>query len=474
MSVLSTTPLWTALEARAATCGQLAGGDEWVVSGLSIDTRTLRSGEMFVALKDARDGHDFIQAAREAGATAALASDATAAANGPALMVEDTLTGLSALAAAARDRNFGKLIAVTGSAGKTSTKEMLRAALAPSGKVHAAQKSFNNHIGVPLTLAALPANARFGVFEIGMNHAGEITPLVGLVRPHVAIITTIAAAHLEFFDSVDGIAAAKAEILTGLRPGGVAVLPADSDYYDFLCDEAGRNGVTTIIPFGESARAQWGVRLLDYDPDGAGPAKLTVSVEGEKKIFTLDSPGRHQASNACAVIAAALASGATVDSVIAGLERFAAGSGRGATHVMTIRGATVHIIDESYNANPASMAAALKVLGTTRQGTEGRRIAVLGEMRELGKDSDVFHRQLTTPIAEAGVDMVYTAGPGMVPLRDALGSGVHRAHAEQALDLIEPLLADLQDGDIVLFKGSNASRVGPLLDAFLSNATMGE
>ncbi|MBB4659872.1 UDP-N-acetylmuramoyl-tripeptide--D-alanyl-D-alanine ligase [Parvularcula dongshanensis] len=487
-SSLSARILWTAFEAAAATGGHLGAvgeaaawdaerlpEEDWAATGLSIDTRTLRPGDIFVAVRDARDGHDFVPDAFAAGASAALVSKAPMGApkDKPLLIVPEalggTMHGLHGLAAAARDRCFGKLIAVTGSAGKTSVKEMLRAALTPCGEVHAAAASFNNHLGVPLTLAALPGSARYGVFEIGMNHPGEITPLVKLVWPHVAVITTVAAAHLEFFSSVEEIAAAKAEILTGLRRGGVAVLPADNPYFSFLRAEAERNGVARIVPFGETAEGEGAVRLLSCMPEASG-SKVTADVAGREVSFVLSAPGRHQAVNATAVLAAALAAGADLDRVVRGLETFRAGGGRGARHEVTLGGARVTLIDESYNANPASMAASLRVLGEANPSDNGRRIAVLGEMRELGRDGAKLHAALAEPVQAAQVDLVHTAGEGMLALRDALPEAKRGVHAAAALSLADDLTSTFRDGDVVLFKGSNASRVGALLSELLSRA----
>lgn len=467
-------PLWTSFEAAAATGGRIdapPGADGWAVGGLSIDTRTLVPGDLFVALADVRDGHDFLGAAAAAGAAAALVTHRPddAPQDLPLLVVEDPLAAVQALARAARDRNFGRLIGVTGSAGKTSTKEMLRAALAPSGQVHAAAKSFNNHIGVPITLASLPASADFGVFEIGMNHAGEITPLTGLVQPHVAIITTVAAAHLEHFKSVDDIAAAKAEILNGLRPGGVAILPADNAYFGQLADAAADVGVGTILPFGQTADPILGVRLDEYSP-GPGGASVRATVLGQAVGFTLKAPGKHQAMNAMAVLAAAHAVGAPLEQTLAGLSAFVPGDGRGATHSVAVHGHQVQVLDESYNANPASMGAAFDVLHSTMPYGTGRRIAVLGEMKELGADSVALHQGLAGPLLGAKTDLVLTAGQHMEPLSAVLPDGVAVAHAQTAADLLAPLLEVLRDGDVILFKGSNASGLGSLLKAFLAKA----
>jgi UDP-N-acetylmuramoyl-tripeptide--D-alanyl-D-alanine ligase len=471
------TGLWTAYEAAAATggalCarGPLADGqselpeENWAANGLSIDTRTIKPGDIFVALKDARDGHDFVPQAFEAGAAAALVSRAPedTPEGAPLLLVQDTLNGLEQLAAAARDRCFGKLIGVTGSAGKTSTKEQLRAALSPSGKVHAAQKSFNNHLGVPLTLAALPSDADYGVFEIGMNHAGEITPLTKLVKPHVAIITTVAAAHLEFFDSVEGIAEAKAEILLGVRSGGTVILPKDNKYFDLLANRATQvqqtNGPITILTFGSSAGAD--IRMLDYSAGANGQNRVKAELFGKPLEFTMAMAGEHQAMNALAVLGAVHATGASVDAAVEALGQLGAVGGRGEPQALTLDGKRITLIDESYNANPVSMAAAIKVLAGW-QG-EGRKIAVLGDMLELGPDGPRLHMEIAPQLVDAGIDHVYAAGELMKPMLEKLPEGMQAGWQKSASDLFQVLKEDLRDGDVLMAKGSNASRVTELV-----------
>lgn len=469
--------LWTAFEAAAATGGMLCarGGAEdalpeesWTATGLSIDTRTITPGEIFVAVADQRDGHDFVGNAFEAGASAALVSRVPdALPDGvPLLLVRDTLCGLEALAAAARDRCFGKLVGVTGSAGKTSTKEMLRTVLAKAGRVHAAEKSFNNHLGVPLTLAALPANADFGVFEIGMNHAGEITPLTKLVRPHVAIITTVAEAHLENFDSVEGIAHAKAEILSGLRPGGVAVLPRDNPYFDLLANTATDLNVSKILTFGEHEEADF--RMLSYEAGEDGSGRVQAHLAGRDMAYRLGVPGRHQAMNSLAVLASAHHLAVDLEGAVEALGVSKPVKGRGAVHDLTIGRKNLTLIDEAYNANPASMRAAIALLAD--RPVRGRRIAVLGDMLELGPDSDRMHRELLDPLSAAAVDRVYCAGERMKALFDNLPEAMKGGWAGAAIDLIDQLSEDLADGDAVMAKGSNASRVSALVDELIGRA----
>lgn len=477
--------LWTAYEAAAATGGALCarGGDptrwvaeEWAARGVSIDTRTLQPGEIFVALQDARDGHEFLKSAFDRGAAAALVARApeNAPEGAPLLVVGDTLAGLSDLARAARQRNFGKRIAVTGSVGKTSVKEMLRTALSACGSVHAAEKSFNNHWGVPLTLASLPMRSAYGVFEVGMNHAGEITPLTKLVAPHAAIITTVAPAHLEFFDSVADIAEAKAEIFAGVLPGGAGILPFDNEHYPLLRQRAQEAGIENLVTFGEKAGADY--RLLDATPIAGGLA-VRAEIEGKPFDFTLGAPGRHQALNALAVLAAVDAIGANRATAASALAGFAAGAGRGARRSLKIGERFLTLIDESYNANPASMAASIALLGETPldgAGQGARRIAVLGEMLELGGDSATFHAGLAAPLQAAGVDKVYAAGALMEHLWTALPAAMQGGHSAAVDDITVNLLNDICDGDVILVKGSNASKVSRVISLLENAAEQGE
>jgi len=463
-----TTGLWTAYEAAAATGGALCarGGDpdhwtaeEWAAKGISIDTRTIMPGEMFVALRDARDGHEFLKNAFAAGAAAALVARAPEDApdGAPLLVVGDTLEGLRDLAVAARMRNFGKRIAITGSAGKTSTKEMLRAMLAEVGTAHAADRSFNNHLGVPLTLAQLPMQCDYSVFEIGMNHAGEITPLTKLVRPHAAIITTVAAAHLESFETVEAIAEAKAEIFAGLAPGGVAILPRDNEYFDLLKTRAGEAGAGGFATFGERAGADF--QLVGYEAEAAG-AKIRARIKGEDHVFSIGVSGRHQALNALAGLAAIDAVGAPLQSAIKALAHIKPVEGRGARTAIPLAGGTAQLIDESYNANPASMRAALDLLGAAPGA--GRRVAVLGEMLELGPDAPALHAGLAEALVAARVDRLYAAGDLMRHLWDAVPEQMHGAFASSADGLINAVIDDLKTGDVIMIKGSNASKVSEI------------
>jgi UDP-N-acetylmuramoyl-tripeptide--D-alanyl-D-alanine ligase len=360
---------------------------------------------------------------------------------------------------------------VTGSAGKTSVKEMLRTALAATGAVHAADKSFNNHWGVPLTLARLPMRSDFAVIEIGMNHAGEITPLTRLVRPHAAIVTTVAAAHLEFFGTVEKIAEAKAEIFLGIEQDGAAILPRDNDHYALLKRRAEEAGVRRFITFGRHEDAD--LRLQDYSQKGeTGAIKATVF--GRPIAYALGAPGLHQAVNSLAVIAAVLAIGEPEGRAVAALADYQPAEGRGLRKEIAMPdGGRAMLIDESYNANPASMAAALALLGSAKPRGKGRRIAVLGEMLELGPDGPMLHAGLADHLKAAKVDRLYLAGELMRHLWGKAPEAMRARSAKNAAGLVEAVKSDLRDGDIVMVKGSNASKVS-LVARALENDMSGE
>jgi UDP-N-acetylmuramoyl-tripeptide--D-alanyl-D-alanine ligase len=458
--------LWQAEEAKRATGGTLAGGDGWTASGISIDTRTLERGDLFVALTgEARDGHEFVAHAFEKGAVAALVSRVPEGCEDkPCLVVDDTLEGLRALARHRRAESKARIIAVTGSVGKTGTKEALRLALTPSGETHAAVKSYNNHWGVPLTLARMPRSARYGVIEIGMNHAGEITPLTKLARPHVAIITTVAPVHIEFFSSVEEIADAKAEIFEGLEPDGTAILNADSPFFDQLAKKA-RKHASRIVSFGEEAVADARVTAMNLRPD---MSCVSAAILGEEVTYKLGAPGRHLVLNSLAVLAAVRCAGADLALGAMALAGMRAPEGRGARHEIAIGGGTLTLIDESYNANPASMAAAIALLGQSEPGPRGRRIAVLGDMLELGARSPVYHAELAAPLAEANVDLVFCSGPLMAHLWQGLPDTRRGVYGASAEDIAPLLAAELRAGDVVMVKGSLGSRMRAAVEAILA------
>ncbi len=451
------TPLWIA-EAIAAATGGIAS-EAFAATGVTFDSREVEPGDLFVALRgEATDGHRFVDAARQRGAAGVLVSESVA---GPHVRVADTMAALTALATAARARTAAKIIGVTGSVGKTGTKEALRLALERSapGAVHASVKSYNNHTGVPLSLARMPADSRFGVFEMGMNHAGELSALTALVRPHAAIVTWVASAHREFFDSEEGIADAKGEIFQGLEPGGTAIVPFDSVHRDRLI-AAARPHAARIVTFGLGEGAD--VRATDHVLH-ADCTTATAVIGGRKLMFRIGTPGRHWLSNALAVLAAVDAVGG--DLALAGLALADLGGlpGRGERFAVACGAGTATIIDESYNANPASMAAALAVLGATPVAGAGKRRVVLGAMKELGAESDAFHAALAAPIEAAGVGHAILVGAEMAPLAAALPRHIPATLVADAAAALAAVRGSLAAGDVLLVKGSNSVRLGTLV-----------
>jgi UDP-N-acetylmuramoyl-tripeptide--D-alanyl-D-alanine ligase len=459
--------LWTFAEIVAATHGRPVGPEPKSVEGIAIDSRTLRPGDAFFAIKGDRfDGHAFVGPALAHGAATAIVSTAHLPAlgrvTGSMIVVDDVMEALRGLARAARMRTRAKIVAVTGSVGKTSTKDMLLRALGAIQPTHGAPASFNNHWGVPLTLARMPAASGFGVFEIGMNHAGEIAPLVGLVRPHAAVITTVEAVHLEAFSSVEEIAFAKAEILTGLDPAGTAILNRDNAWFDLLRRVAVELGIRNVVGFGAHPEAEARLDDVVLDADGS---TVSATILGREITYSLGAPGRHLVQNSLAVLAAAAAIGADTEEVAAGLAGFHAGKGRGERSAIEVGGGNAVIIDESYNANPASMRAALALLGQTMPGPGGRRIAVLGDMLELGSEELALHAGLAEPLVDAGTDAVFLAGPRMKALWEALPPDRRAVYAGSAAELESALAEALAPEDVVMVKGSNGSRMGPLVES---------
>ena len=459
--------LWTAAEIAAATGGTAYG--EFQVSGVEMDSRDVRGGDLFVALKgEAMDGHRFLDAAFANGASAALVDRAV---DYPHVLVEDTTKALEALAAAARNRAAAKIIGVTGSVGKTGVKEAIFTALERTsrGAAHRSVRSYNNHVGVPLSLSRMPPRSRYGVFEMGMNHAGEISGLTAQVRPHIAVITTIAPAHIENLGSIEGIAAAKAEIFEGLPKGGTAVIPADVEQFEQLREAAKAKGVK-IIAFGRSENAD--LRLLDAVQDGSGGSLVTAAMGDMRLCFTVAEPGEHWIDNALCVMAAVYAAGGDLGSAGLALAEMGGLKGRGARVRAKVPGGHALLIDESYNANPASMRATLGQLGQT---PATRRLAVLGSMKELGDFAPAFHAQLLEPIMAANIDHVVLVGTEMLSLAremgkdpaNALGKGVSFAHCDNAGEAIAALQEfGLAGGDAVLVKGSNSVGLARVVDHF--------
>ena len=449
--------LWTVDDLLAATRGRPLGSLPHEISGISIDSRSLKPGDAFFAIKGDRvDGHDFASAAMAAGAGLLVVAEEKLPALGrlamPMIVVSDVLAALAAVGVAARARCKAKVIAVTGSAGKTTTKEALRLALSPSGKVHASDRSYNNHWGVPLSLARLPADADYAVFEIGMNHAGEIRPLVKMVRPHIAMVTLIAAAHLGHFKNLNEIADAKAEIFEGVENGGHALINRDDERWKLLEKKAGQAGVEQIHGFGEHTRAEY--KIVGFKPVDTG-SEFTARMSGRDFAVAVGAPGRHMAQNALSVLAAAHLAGADVEKAVAALAELKAETGRGRIQRLKHPRGKFTLIDESYNANPASMRAAITLLAQMPVGHSGRRIAVLGDMLELGVHSETLHADLAEPLQEAGIDRVFLAGPEMAALNDKLRETAKVDYQPTVEALLPQVVSAARPGDVLMVKSSN-------------------
>ncbi len=462
--------LWTADEVAAATGGTLAG-PSFAANGVSIDTRTVERGDLFVALAGVRDGHEFVAQALAKGAAGALVSKPV---DGPAVMVADTFTALEQLGAAARQRaTKARRGAVTGSVGKTSVTQAIMAGLTRAGRAHSSVKSYNNHIGVPLTLARMPRDTERAVFEIGMNHEGEIRPLTAMVRPHCAVITNVGPVHVENFpDGEAGVARAKAEIFEGLEPGGVAVLNADNVWFEALKAQALGAGAQ-VRTFGRAAGCD--ARLIDFQAD-AGHAIVQARFHGKGLDFPILQTGAHWGPNAMAVLLMLEALDVDLDDSLAALGSFEPLAGRGAEKIVQISGGAFTLIDESYNANPVSMASALATLGARKTGTGetgtaktgGRRIVALTDMLELGEQAPGFHAALAEPIAAAEVDLVFCAGPLMKSLWDALPPTRRGGYAKTAAELAPQVSRAAEPGDLVMVKGSNGSKASVIAQALAS------
>ncbi|MFO1189125.1 MAG: UDP-N-acetylmuramoyl-tripeptide--D-alanyl-D-alanine ligase [Alphaproteobacteria bacterium] len=456
-------PLWTAAEAALATGGQAQG--TWRVHGVSIDSRSTAPGDLFVAVIGERnDGHRFINAAFERGAAAAMVSRVpeNLRPDAPLLVVADTRKGLVDLACAARTRTRARVAAVTGSVGKTGTKEGLFLALSALAPTHASQGNLNNDWGAPLSIARLPAETAFAVFELGMNHAGEIAALTRLVRPDVAVITAVTAAHTEFFSSLDAIADAKAEVFLSEPPPGTAILNRDSAYFERLAGAAKRAGIGRILGFGAHTAAD--VRLIDHRPDETG-ATVETLVLGHSMTYRLGARPRHWAINSTAILAAVHALGADVERAAAALADWQEVEGRGRRFRVTVGDGSFLVIDESYNASPAAMEAAIAELGATQPGPGGRRIAVLGDMLELGAIAEECHARLAGPLLAASVDRVLTAGPLMARLRDSLPERLRGLHGPNGEALALLIVSGVRANDVVLVKGSHSLKMHAVVDA---------
>jgi len=457
------TPLWTDIDSAKATRGRATS--PFHAYGVSIDTRNLNKGDLFIALRGERnDGHDHLAAAYAAGAAAAIVDTVPedSPAGLPCLVVKDTLKAMSDLATAARARLTGTVIAITGSVGKTGAKDGLAHVLAPFGTVHKTIGNLNNHFGCPLTLARMPAGTSFAIIEMGMNHAGEIEPLSLLAKPDIALITTVDAVHLEFFDSVEGIADAKSEIFAGLRKDGVAVLNRDNPHYQRMVQNAEAAGVKTISTFGKDEDATF--RIASYKSDGS-TSDITAVCNGMEIGYKLGAAGRHLALNSVGILAVAAAAGVDIVKAAEQFASFTANPGRGGRQNIRFRGGRFILIDESYNASPASMKAALEVLGDVAVDGSGRRIAVLGDMLELGEDGADLHKALASVIKTSGIDLVFTAGPLMSGLFDALPKAKRGGHAASSGEILPLVTSTVRAGDVVTVKGSLGSRMKPVVHA---------
>ena len=454
-----TTSLYTVAEILAATGGHAPDLDPVTpIDSISIDSRELGPNALFVAIRGDRfDGHDFVDTALANGATAALVSRG----EGPGrVVVPDALEGMRDIARAARARSRATIVGVTGSVGKTTTKEAIRIVLEAAGSTHASIKSFNNHWGVPLMLARLPEGAQFGVFEMGMSAADEIRPLSQLVRPHIAVITTVAAAHLEAFDSIDGIARAKAEIFAGLEPGGTVVLNADHPHIGILLEEAHAAGVQNIVTYGEACGVDWQILKIETAAD---KSFATIEHDGVQYELVLPVPGRHMVANATAALAVAHIAGVEPEVALRALASFGAQAGRGQRSLLGPKEKPLLLIDESYNANTASMGAALEVFAA-QAAPEGRKVVILGDMLELGTQSEALHASLKPAVLASGAERIFLVGSGMGALAAALGPDRVAAHTQTSAEMAEIVLNDLAYGDAVMVKGSNGVGLTKIVD----------
>ncbi|WDR03837.1 UDP-N-acetylmuramoyl-tripeptide--D-alanyl-D-alanine ligase [Devosia algicola] len=454
-------PLFTSDEIYTATGARPVHHAVGSVNSISIDSRELGPEALFVAIKGDRfDGHDFVATALENGAVAAMVSEGRAFRD-RCIVVPDALAGLRDLARLARERCNGCIVGVTGSVGKTTTKEAIRIVFEAAGATHASIKSFNNHWGVPLMLARMPAATEFGVFELGMSAAGEIEPLSRLVRPNIALVTTIAPAHLEAFDGIEGIAAAKAEIFKGLEPDGTALLNADHDQIGLLVDAAHAAGVRNIVRYGFAAASDWHIESCVAE---GNRSRASVRHGNDRFELVINAPGRHMVANGVAALAVASLAGIDPELAIAALARFGAPTGRGQQLLLGDPGKPLLLIDESYNANTASMTAALDVLAQTAA-PGGRKVAILGDMLELGPNSAVLHAGLKNAVLASGAERIYLVGDEMGALADALGADRVQMHVRTTAELVDVIVDELAHGDAVMVKGSNGVRLAGIVDA---------
>jgi UDP-N-acetylmuramoyl-tripeptide--D-alanyl-D-alanine ligase len=463
-------PLWTSEAADKAVGAR--SHMKWTAGGVSIDSRAIAPGDLFVALTGPNhDGHDYVAQALGEGAAAALVDADWARDQSqslPLLPVPDTMAALEALARHKRETTEARVVGITGSVGKTGTKEALAGALSRFGETHKTMGNLNNHIGLPLTLARLPDSARFAVLEMGMNHSGEIDILSRLGRPDIAIITTVEAVHLEFFDGIEGIADAKSEIFVGMTPHGTAVLNRDNRFFDHCRAKAEAAGVTRVLSFGESEDAD--IRLIDCDLH-ASCGNATVAMDGRTIDYCVGAPGKHWILNTLAVLAAVRALGLDPVEACASFADLRAPRGRGAYRSVALNSGSFGLIDESYNASPASVRAAIEVLGRATPKDGGRRIIVLGDMLELGNDAPALHAGLAPDLEAAGIDLLFCCGPNMRGLFDAVPKPMRGAHADLSTDLADAVATAVRPGDVVTVKGSLGTNMAPIVRALDGLAT---
>ncbi|MGE3622447.1 MAG: UDP-N-acetylmuramoylalanyl-D-glutamyl-2,6-diaminopimelate--D-alanyl-D-alanine ligase [Bdellovibrionales bacterium] len=469
---MTTELIWQAQDVINAVCGKCSD-TAWQAHGISIDSRTAQPGDLFVALiGPAHDGHDHAAAALTGGAAAAIVSrpPPNAAEGAKLVFVEDTFKALEDLGRAGRERAKGNIIAITGSVGKTGGKEMLRVALSACGETYANEGSFNNHWGVPLSLARMPADAKFGVFELGMNHAGELGPLAKQVRPHVALVTNVEAVHLEFFASVKDIADAKAEIFLGMDSSGMAVLNRDNPHFARLDDAACNRGLRRILSFGRDKLAE--ARLIEYHAMTGG-SEIVADILGRPTRYRLGAAGEHLALNSLGVLLAAVLAGGDLDLCAAALAQYKPPRGRGVANTIRTGTGEITLIDESYNASPVAVKAAIQVLSGMTPASGGKRILVLGDMRELGNTSPALHAALAKDIAQSKIERVYCCGEWMEHLYRELPPALRGLHAKDSGMLAPQVAADLRAGDIVTVKGSKAVRMDIVIEAIKALGSSG-
>ena len=462
------TTLWQSAEVVTATGG--VSTRDWAATGVSIDSRSLAGGDLFIAIRGPNtDGHLYVANALERGAAAAMVArdwaDSQAAGDMPLLIVSDTDEGLNALARAARERGKARIVAITGSVGKTSTKEALAQILSEQAATTATIGNLNNQWGLPLSMARMPAESVYGVFELGMNHAGELSPLSKLLRPNVAVITTVESVHLEFFESEEAIADAKGEIFAGMGADGAVVLNADNRHFERLKHMAKEVGIGRVFSFGAKPGADF--HMIDWRIEDGGNL-VEAELAGRRIRFRTGGAGRHWAMIGVSALGAAWLLGADLDKAASALANIHPPKGRGLQHRVDLPGGDFTVIDESYNASPASIRAAIAVLAATPTGPSGRRIAVLGDMLELGEDSPQLHAGLATDLEEAQVDMLFSCGPNMSELSNSVPPAMNLLHADASAGLIARLCETVRPGDVVTVKGSLGSRMAPVVEALLA------